>query len=226
MLKTLFRFLCFSLILFVTACAPIRQPAPPTVYEEEELTLDELLARAGNNIDHLKAITDIKIEKNNEPYSFINASVLIKKPGWVHMRMYQLGMLVRDFVIKEDRLYVLSGKKDHKLKTLGTELYNAIFWWDAYSTGEMHTNGKHYIINADNKEIYVDRNTLLPIGQEIQTLNRNIKIEYGNPVNNEGFWYPALLKIYVDKFTFTVKLKKLLKNPELGEYDFQVPAES
>jgi hypothetical protein len=142
------------------------------------------------------------------------------------MRMYQLGMLVRDFVIRDNELYVLSGKNDPKLMTLGKELYNAIFWWDGYRDGIMESTGELYIIRTVDREIQVNGDTLLPVRQKIRTLSKNIQIEYGDPVQNEDFWYPALLKIYVDDFTFTVKLKKLLKNPAFGAFDFRLPSDS
>ena len=224
MSKKLLKYFCFSLLIVLAACAPKPKLSPPPIYEQRALTLEEVISKAGKDIKVLKAITDITIERNNEPYSFINASLLIKPPGWVHMRMYQLGILVRDFVIKDDSLYVLSGKNDDNLKKLGKELYNAIFWWDVYINGEMSGEGATYVIRTGDREIHLDKTTLLPLKQEIRTLNKNIHVMYHEPVNNEGFWYPALLKIYMDDFTFTVKLKKLIKNPALGEFDFQVPA--
>lgn len=226
MSKKLFRYFCFSLLIVFIACAPKPKSAPPPLYEERKLSLDEVITKAGSDIEILKAITDINIEKDSEPYSFINASVLIKKPGSIHMRMYQLGILVRDFVIKDDSLYVLSGKNDNNLKKLGKELYNAIFWWDGYSSGELSGEGEAYIIRTEDREIHLDRTTLLPLKQEIRTLNKYILVTYHEPVNNGDFWYPSLLKISMDDFIFSVKLKKLIKNPETGESDFQVPEES
>ena len=224
MSKKLFRYFCFSLLFVLISCAPKPKMTPPPLYQERELSRDEVISKSGSDIEILKAITDINIEKNNEPYSFISASLLIKKPGWIHMRMYQLGILVRDFVIKDDTLYVLSGKNDEKLKKLGKELYNAIFWWDTYRNGEMSGERETYVIRTEDREIHLDKTTLLPLKQEIRTLNKYIEVMYHAPVNNEGFWYPSLLKISMDDFIFNVKMKKIIKNPALGEFDFQVPA--
>ncbi|GBD97215.1 MAG TPA: hypothetical protein ENG83_11340 [Nitrospirae bacterium] len=226
MSKKPLKYLCFSIFIIFLACAPKPVIAPPPLYEGWEPTIDEVIAKAGDDIEVIKAIADIKIEKNNRPYSSVSASVLIKRPGQVHMRMYQLGILVRDFVIKDETLYVLTGQNDNKLKRLGRQLYNAIIWWDGYGSGVMHRKGEEYIIRTEDKEIHIDSATLLPVEQEIKTLNTNIRLIYENPVDNEGFWYPALIKIFVDDFTFTVKLKRLLKNPALGEFDFQIPARS
>ncbi len=223
MLKTLSKFFCFNLLFIFVACAPKPMVTPPLLYEERELTLEDVIAKVGN-IEVLKAIADINIERNDEPYSFVSASVLIKKPGWLHMRMYQLGILVRDFVIKDDTLYVLSGKNDDNLKKLGKELYSAIFWWDGYSNGAMSREGEAYLIRTDGKEILLNKTTLLPIQQEINTLNKNISVRYEEPADNDGFRYPSKLIISVDDFKFTVRLKKFLRNPALGEADFQIPA--
>ena len=226
MSKKPLKYLCFSIFIIFLACAPKPVIAPPPLYEGWEPTIDEVIAKAGDDIEVIKAIANIKIEKNNQQYSSISASVLFKRPGQVHMRMYQLGILVRDFVIKDETLYVLTGQNDNKLKRLGRELYNAIIWWDGYSNGIMIRKGGEYIIRAEDKEIHIDSATLLPVKQEIKTLDENIRVIYENPVGNEGFRYPALIKIYVGDFTFTVKLKRLLKNPALGEFDFQIPARS
>ncbi|MBI4683414.1 MAG: hypothetical protein HY757_09995 [Nitrospirae bacterium] len=226
MSKKLLRCFYFSLLFVFVACVPTPKIAPLPLYEQRDLSLEEVIAKVSDDIDVLKTIADINIEKNNEPYSSISASMLIKKPGWVHMRMYQLGILVRDFVIKDDSLYVLSGKNDDNLKKLGRELYNAIYWWDGYSRGEMSVGGETYIIRTGDREIHLDKTTLLPLKQGIKVLNKNIQVTYYEPVNNEGFWYPALLKIHMDDFTFTVKIKKLIKNPLPGESDFQVPSEN
>ena len=224
MSKKLLRYSCFSFFIVFLACAPKPKIAAPPLYEEMELGIDEVIAKAGDDIEVIKAIADIKIEKNNAPYSSISASVLIRRPGQVHMRMYQLGILVRDFVIKDKVLYVLTGKNDNKLRRLGMELYNAIIWWDGYGSGVMFRKRGEYIIRTEDKEIRLDTATLLPVKQEIRTADGNIEVMYDNPVNNEGFWYPSLIKIYAGDFTFIVKLKRLLKNPALGEFDFQIPA--
>ncbi|UCD34134.1 MAG: hypothetical protein JSU90_07470 [Nitrospiraceae bacterium] len=225
MLKKLLNFLCFSAVLVFIACVPPPKVMPP-LYEESLFTLEEVIARAGSDIGTLKAITDIRIEKNREPYSFINASVVMKKPEWVHVRMYQLGILVRDFVIRDDVLHVLSGKNDGSLLTFGKELYSAIFWWEGYRDGVMENRDETYRISGYSREIVISRDTLLPVTQDIRTLNKQIHIEYGAPAGAGDFWYPESLTIFVDDFTFTVTVKKLLKNPALGEADFQVPAGS
>ena len=226
MSKMLFKLFFISLIVLFSACAPKPVVAPPSVYEETSLSLDEILEKASGDTVALKAITKIEIRKNNEHYDSISASVLVKMPDWVHVRMYKLGMLVKDFVVMGDRLYVLSGKGGPNLKKFGREFHNAIFWWDDIQEGVLHSNGPEYIIRARNKEVHIDRATLLPLKQRLVAFERNIKITYGEPKEEEdGYWHPSVINILADNFSFTVKLKKLLRNPVLGEFDFRVPEE-
>ena len=88
----------------------------PSIYEETSLSLYEIIEKASGDTESLKAITEIEIRKNNEHYDSISASVLVKMPDWVHVRMYKFGMLVKDFVVMGDSLYVLSGKGGPDLK--------------------------------------------------------------------------------------------------------------
>ena len=226
MSRMLFRFFFISIFIILISCAP-EAVSPPPQYLDVELSLEELIEKVSSDIEVLKAITDIKIEKNSKPYDFFNASVLVKRPGWLHMRIYKFGMLVKDFVIKDKELYVLSGKGSGNLKKLGSEFYNAIFWWDNMGDGVMHRQRDEYIVRVENKEIHLDRATLLPVKQEITAFNNKINITYDKPkMAEDGFWYSSEMDIYIGDFKFSVKLKKMLKNPSLGEYDFHIPEES
>ncbi|NOZ69216.1 MAG: hypothetical protein GXP46_08250 [Deferribacteres bacterium] len=142
------------------------------------------------------------------------------------MRIYKFGMLVKDFVIKDGKLYVLSGKGGGGLKKLGDEFYSAVFWWDDMDDAVMNTKAGEYIIRSKNRVIHIDRGTLLPVRQAVSAFNRRILITYSRPVNNSGFWYPSVIEISAGEFRFTVKLKKLLKNPPPGRLDFRIPVES
>ena len=226
MLKMLFKLFFISFLLVVTACAPKPLVVPPSLYEETALSLDEILEKASGDTEALKAIMDIDIRKNNEHYDSISASVLVKMPDWVHVRMYKFGMLVNDFVVMDDRLHVLSGKGGPNLRKFGKEFHNAIFWWDDIQEGVLYSNGPEYIIRARNKEVHIDKATLLPLKQSIVAFERNIEITYEEPKEEkDGYWHPSVINILAGDFSFTVKLKKLLRNPELGEFDFRVPQE-
>jgi hypothetical protein len=200
--------------------------APPSIYEETSLSLYEIIEKASGDTVALKAITEIEIRKNNEHYDSISASVLVKMPDWVHVRMYKFGMLFKDFVVIGDSLHVLSGKGGPNLKRFGKEFHNAIFWWDDIQEGVLYSNGPEYVIKARNKEVHIDKATLLPLKQSIVAFERNIEIIYEEPKEEkDGYWHPSVINILVGDFSFTVKLKKLLRNPVFGEFDFRVPEE-
>jgi hypothetical protein len=190
---------------------------------QEELSLEDVTERAGKDIDVLKAIAEIRINRNNEPYDVVKASVLARRPGWIHMRMYKLGVLVRDIVIKDEAVHVLSGKDSPGLRQLAREFYNAIFWWGDLEGGVMHSDGDEYVIRTANKTIYVEKGNLMPLKQYINIQNTTILLTYDAHVENDGFWYPSIINLHAGDFMFSVALKKVIKNPELGPFDFQTP---
>ncbi len=205
------------------SCAPKAiTPVPPQY--REELTLAEIVSTAGDGIQVLKAIADIRIEKNSELYDQINASVIFQRPDRAHMRMYKFGMLVSDIVMKDRELYVLTGNKDTKLAGLIEKFLYAVFWWDDVEGGVLSREQDAYIIRTVSKEIHLDKATLLPVRQDISLSGKTVHVKYAEPQNYEGFWYPSKLEISVDDFRFSVKIDKLIKNPPLGEYDFRIPS--
>jgi len=209
-------------MVFFIACAPRPVMKAPRIYQED-LSLEDITERAGKDIEVLKAIADIRINRNNEPYDVVSASVLARKPGWIHMRMYKFGMLVRDIVIKDEAVYVLSGKDSPGLRQLAKEFYNAIFWWGDLEGGVMYSEGDEYVIRTDNKTIYVEKGNLMPLKQYINVLDTSILLTYDVQVEHDGFWYPSLINLYSGDFMFSVSLRKVIKNPELGPFDFQTP---
>jgi hypothetical protein len=226
MSKTLSRLFFISFLLFFAACAPKPAVVPPPLYEETALSLEEILEQARGDTEVLKAITDIEIQKNNKHYDSIKVAVLVKMPDWVHIRIYKYHVLVKDFVVMGEDLYILSGEGGPDLKKFGKELRNAIFWWDDIQDGALYSSGPEYTIRAQNKEVHLDRATLLPLKQRLVAFDRVIEITYGEPKEEkDGYWHPSLINILAGDLEFTVKLKKLLRNPLLGEFDFKIPVE-
>ena len=115
-----------------------------------------------------------------------------------------------------------SGKKDLNLRNLGTEMHNAIFWWEDIHDGSMTVMNDTYIIRTLRKELHLDRDTLLPLKQTISSEQGLIVMKYDEPKETDGYWYNSIIKINLNEFRFIVKLKKLIKNPSPGEADFRI----
>lgn len=233
MLKKRWKFSFFNVVatsyfllltFYLYGCAP--KVAPPPLYKNIELSLKQVIQIVSRDVDVLKAVVGINIEKNNEHYSFIDASVLLKRPGLAHLRMYKFGILVGDIIVKDSVVHLLSGKSGGKFKEFGKELYPTVLWWDALRNGYMHKKGAEYIIRVENKKIHLDSATLLPVKQEIRTGSKDIYIMYDKPRNVGSFWYPSEMEIKMGDYKFTVKIEKLFINPPLGENDFKIPAKS
>lgn len=235
-----------SSTLFMS-CAP--RVAPPPLYKDLDLSLNEVIKIARRDINVLKAIVSINIEKGNKHYSYVNASMLLKKPRWLHIRLYRFGIMVGNFFIKDDVVYTISGKGSDKFKDFGRELYYSVFWWEDLENAMMYKQNKQYVIKAENKEIRLNSSTLQPESQEITTKDKKIYILYdkpkqqvdptprsAQPVYRTGrldseerfradFWFPSVVKITIDAYRFTLKVDKLIVNPPLGENDFKIPEE-
>ncbi len=220
MLKRRLKYFFFSILLVFVGCAP--RVAPPPAYKDMDLSLEEVILIVSKDVDALKAIAGINIEKDNEPYSYVKASVLIKRPDWMRIRTYKFGIVVGSFLIKDNVVYASSGKGVSKLKEFGGEFYHSILWWDKMGNGIMYKEGAEYIIKTGNKEIHLNRATLLPVSQEITAGNRNIHIMYDEPEREGDFWYPSVMRIEIDAYRFTIKIEKLILNPPLGENDFNL----
>lgn len=217
----LFTVCCLLLsVYFFIGCAPRAVTPLPPQYKQA-LSLDEIVSKVSDDIQVLKAIADIRIEKNGELYDQVNASVIFQRPDNAHMRMYKLGILVRDIVMKGGELHIVTGKKDPKLAGLIGEFLHAVFWWEDVQGDSLYSEKDGYIIRKANKEIWLNKATLLPVRQDIISSGKNVHITYTAPQNYEGFWYPSKLEISVDAFRFIVTIEKLIKNPPLGEYDFK-----
>ena len=233
-----FNFLFSYLLIFLSSCllaSCVPKLAAPPLYRDRDLSLDEIITLSRGNIHSLKTVVDINVEKDNRHYSSAAASVLIKKPGLLQIRLYKFGMPVGNYLVRDKIMHVLSGRRNEKFREFGRELYYSVFWWEGLENAVLRRNASEYIIRTEDKEIHLDRATLLPERQEIVTERGTIHILYDEPRKKnvpslqdgpEGdFWYQSVIKIEIGAFRFTVTVEKLYMNPLFKENDFKLPEE-
>ena len=206
----------------VLGCAP-KVTAPPPLYKDTELSLEEIVKISQRDINSIKAIARIDLEKNDKPYSTVDSSMLLKKPSWLHIRFYKFGLPAGNFLMKDDFVYAVSDKGSKRFKEFGKELYYSVFWWAGIEGAVMYREAEHYVIRTDNKEIRLNKNTLLPELQEITVKNKKIYISYSEPQMANNVWYPSKMRIEIDAYKVNIKIEKLLINPDLTEDDFKEP---
>jgi hypothetical protein len=227
MLKKLLKYCSFSLLCLLIACAP--KVAPPPLYQDSSLSLDEIIAISGSDVHSLKAIVGINIEKDNNPYSFIDASLILKKPNWLQIRWYKFGLLAGNLFMKDNVVQTVSGKGAETFKTVGSELYSSVLWWEDLGEASMHKEGREYIIRTKNREIRLDAATLLPKQQEMSVKGRKILVRYDKPKQvspetlqkgfRDDYWYLSEVTIETGIYRFTVTIDKLFVNPHLEGTD-------
>ncbi len=214
-MKKHFKYSFFSILIILIGCAP--RPLPPPIYSGIELTLKEVVSEVGEGIDAIKAVVDIDVERDNSPYHHSSASVMIKKPHVAHIRMYNFGVLSGDVVVKGDDVHVLYGKINREFDAFIKKLYDTVFWWDDVEDGYMYQDSNMYIIRTNDRKLYLDSATLLPVKQSVRLEDKMLYITYDMPAKEGNFWYPSFLEIRMDKYKFSVKVERLLINPPLGE---------
>lgn len=217
-MKRLFRFYFFSIFIIIVSCAP--KNLPPPLYGGIELTLDEVISRSGDGIDGIKAVLEIDIEKDDSQSYRSSASIIIKKPGMVHIKTYNLGILTGDIIVKGDDIHILYGRMNKGLEPFIKVAYDTVFWWDGVRNGHMHKDNDLYIIRKDGRELHLDSATLLPVKQSAIIDGRRFHITYNKPVREGNFWYPSFLEITMDDYRLYVKIERLFVNPSIKEEDF------
>jgi len=220
-LKRPSRYYFFSICLILLSCAP--REIPPPRYEGAELTLEELISKARDGTKSIKAIVEINVTKDNLPYHHSIASIIIKEGGIAHMRLYNLGMLTGDLIVKEGEVYVLQGRISKRLKPFIKEFYDTVFWWDGLRGGYMHKDNDVYIIRTDKRILHVDSATLLPIKQQLMVNDEVFYMIYDVPRREGDFWYPSYMEIKINEYRLSVRVKRLLINPKLSDSEFREP---
>lgn len=217
MLKRPLRYCSFSTFYFLLltsyllGCVP--KVTPPPLYKDIELSLEEIITIAKGDINSLKAVVNISIEKDDTPYLNVDASLILKKPNWLHIRLYTSGILVGDFLMRDNVVHTASGKGAHRFLEFGRELYYSVFWWEDLENALIYKEPATYVIRTKNREIHINSSTLLPESQEITTSSKKIHIIYEEPEREVNFWYPSVIKIEMGSYRATVKVEKLFINP-------------
>lgn len=217
MLKKPLKYSFFSAFLLLISCAPLLSPPPQ--YFGQDLTLEEVIAQVSHDVETIRAVVDVDIATHSQFVSSLSASVLIKRPGLIHMRVYKFGMLVDEILIRDDIVRILSGETD-LLEHIGTEFYDAVFWWDDMKNASLRREGAEYVIRTVEKEIRLNHASLFPTSQIIRRDERLGRILYREPKREGSYWYPSKIEINIRGHIFLVRVEKLSVNPEPGERDF------
>ncbi|MBI4844086.1 MAG: hypothetical protein HY809_07180 [Nitrospirae bacterium] len=193
------------------------------MYEEPPLSLEDIIKTTGlNNIDALKAITDINVAAYGSPHSEMSASAILKRPGLSHIKAYKFGILLGDIIIRDGEAHILSGKVSTKLKELSKELYNAVFWWEDMKDASITRPGNEYVLKKEGRIITLAGSTLLPVSQKITSDEKEIYIIYNTPAKADDVWYQSVMEITLDNFAFRITIDKLRLNPEIGDEEFGI----
>lgn len=222
MLMNPLRYCFFSILFILFSCAP--KTAPPPLYSNIDLSLQDIIALSRRDITGVKAITSIRIYENSRPHSEFDALLLLNKPDSLELRLYKYGFLAGNLSVKEGVILESSGKAAQKLRDFGPYLYDAVFWWEHIDGALLVKRNRQYRILSGQREIYLDTNTILPVTQILTVYGERILISYDNPAKlvrmaslddgDTAYWYPATIIITAGRYRFEVEVEKLSVNPQ------------
>ena len=173
----------------------------------EERSLDEVIAgRSG--ISQIDTAFSVIFEKAD---SEIRGDGVLKlfNNGDLEMRIYSLGFLAmeltsRDGVVKSNPLL------DSTKKTILTQgLRDCLFWWDIKDF-TVEDEGGNYLLRNSEREILIDKKSILPRKQLIYFSNGKVlTVYYDNPAREEGILYQSRMRIELSRYAVTLVVRKI-----------------
>ncbi len=192
-----------SIVFFLASCAP--KTVEPPLFEER--SLDEAMARR-SGIAQIDATFSVIFEKADSEMKG-DGVLNIFNNGNLELRVYSLGFLAmeltsRNGVVKSNPLL------DSTKKAILTQgLRDCLFWWDIKDF-TVEEEGGYYLLRNAEREILIDKKSILPRKQLIYFSNgRVLTVYYDNPAREEGILYQSRMRIELSKYAVTLAVKKI-----------------
>lgn len=202
-MKIVLKLYLLSLTVFLISCAIQRVEIP--VFEGVNIR-DVLSAKKDISIiDTTFSITFEKDEGELRGEGILN----ISRIGDLNFRIYSLGFLALEVTSLNGVTKSNPRIDKNKGRILTEGLRNCFFWWDIedYTIDELEDV---YILKNLSREIWLDRNTILPLKQVIFLEDgRGLVINYSGNKKFGDVWYPSSITINLSKYSVKLKVKEI-----------------
>src|SRR3990172_769076 len=203
MSKNSLKLFCLSVLLFLASCAPGAMEQPL----REERSLDKIIAgRSGiSQIDTTFSVTfekaDSEIRGDGALHIFSN--------GDLELKVYSLGFLAMELTSRNG-VVKSNPKLDSTKKAILTQgLRDSLFWWDLKDFTVQDENG-HYLLRNTEREITVDKKSILPTKQQIYfAKGKVLTVYYDNPARVNSILYQSKMKMELSKYSVTLTVKNI-----------------
>jgi hypothetical protein len=173
----------------------------------EERSLHEVLADR-NSISRIDATMSIVFEKADSEIRG-DAALDIFNNGNMELKVYSLGFLAMELTSRDGSVKSNPGLDSTKKAILTKGLRDSIFWWDIKDFSVQDENG-HYLLRNTEREITIDKKSLLPQKQQIYFSNgKALTVYYDNPAIEQGIRYQSKMRIELSKYSVTMTVKNI-----------------
>jgi hypothetical protein len=190
-------------VLLAASCTP-KLTAPPVL---KEMSLEEALSerRTISRIDAAFSVLFEKADSEIRGEGILNAF----GNGDLDLRVYSLGFLALELLSRNGVVKSNPGLDSAKKAILSQGLRDSLFWWDI-NDFTVRDEGLYYLLRNASREITVDKESMLPLKQQIFFSDgKMISVYYDNPAKEDGLIYQTKMKIELARYSVTLTIKSI-----------------
>lgn len=177
----------------------------PPLFEEKSLD-EAITGRSG--ISQIDATFSVIFERADSEIRG-DGALNIFNNGNLDLRVYSLGFLAMELT-SLDGVVKSNPRLDSTKKTILTQgLRDCLFWWDIKDF-TVEDEGGYYLLRNADREILIDKKSVLPKKQLIYFSNGKVlTVYYDNPAREEGILYQTRMRIELSRYAVTLVVKKI-----------------
>jgi len=204
MSKNVLKLFCLSIVLLFVSCAHEKIEAPSFEGRDVREVLSEK-----NRISEIETKFSIVFEKKDSEIRG-DGALDIASAGDMSLRVYSLGFLAMEVTSKEGTVKSTPHLDRNKTEILTRGLRDCLFWWDLKDFAVQEDDGC-YLLKNPEREIWIDKRTLLPKRQRIYfEEGKYLNVYYDDPAVENDVWYQSKIRIELAKYTVTLFVKNML----------------
>jgi hypothetical protein len=203
MWKNALKLFFVSIFILLAACAPRKIEMPS--YEGRDFR--EVIAGM-QNISEIETKMSIVFEKVDTEMMG-DGALSISRDGDMSLRVYSLGFLAMEVTSREGTVKSTPRLDKSKTMILTKGLRDCLFWWDIKDFTLSEDRDAYLLINGE-RELWVDRKTLLPRKQIIRfDGDKELTIYYERPARENDVWYQSKMRIELSRYRVTLTVKNI-----------------
>lgn len=192
-----------SCLLVLSSCS-VKQVALP---DYKGVQIRDILA-SRESISSIETIFSIVLTRDNSDMSG-DGKLTIRKNGDLSMRVYSFGFLAFEMVAENGIITSNPPIDATRAVLLSSGLRDCLYWWDL-GDANVDEDDRMIVLSNGNRSLWIEKKTMLPARQTIALDDgRELLITYDHPREEDGTWYPSLIRIELNRSVVTLSIKEI-----------------